>query len=170
MNPKSLETIVCPACGQALIAGTQVCQFCGAATGAAPISASGRGALRKSEPRYSWQEVCYYAISGLWVVGGVWDVVQALGFLPELMPAVGGTAISGGFAVAQIVVGVGLLAQNDLAIFIARILTIVQIAMAALGIAFAMFGGFGAILAILFGVLQMALACFFLFLLNLMGD
>jgi hypothetical protein len=114
----------------------------------------------------SWQEVAYWVLAWLWVAQGVFGVIQALGYVPEIGSFVGP------IAAAQLLLGIALLTQNEWAIYIARLLTFLNVIGALLGmvLAFVADSTLEIALRFIFNGFLLALACFQIYIFGTVSD
>jgi len=116
---QTLITIQCPHCGKTLVQGRPNCQFCGAllpaAYAAVPVHIDDRG-------QTPWQEVAYKIMCGGMIVLGALAVLQA---------ALSNGYITGVFGGADLILGIGLLAENELAQGIVKFFAWLNVAAAA---------------------------------------
>lgn len=69
--------ITCPRCQQSLPDWAQSCQFCGSDTKAVARPAPAEKKRYKNFETPQWVWVCYYLIAAWWVLGGIFDVMNA---------------------------------------------------------------------------------------------
>ena len=169
---QSLDTVTCPGCGKLLPAWAQTCQFCGAVTG---VAAQPNSAVVQARRRYrlSWKEVAYTVLAWIWVLSGAYGMLQATGVVPDAIVAFGGAGYVGIIAGIQLLIGLGLLAQNDWVMFIAKIVCYVQALFASFAFIFVLaFGGpfLRTALGLLYVLFELGLALFQVYILNEFGD
>lgn len=118
-----IQMIKCPKCGATLPAWSQHCQFCNSKLDnvARPPGTQMRGGY---DNRMSWQEICYIIVSILITLRGIYGIAAGLGWVGSVGPF--GT-ISGIFGAIDLLLGVGMLAQQTWAQFIMKWVSLLNV-------------------------------------------
>lgn len=169
------QEVPCPNCKRPVMEWAAICPHCNAQIKAIPSLFATRQAMTKA---YQWQDVMYYVTTVIWVLFGVvplailaYALVVVGHKLDGAVP--GGPNISGlamipiFFGGARILLGVGLLFQNDWCMTIAKWACIIFILRNLLAMMLDVTGK--AYIGLLFDVLSIGLDGFLIYLLNYMG-
>jgi hypothetical protein len=122
------------------------------------------------QPAYTWPEILYFAAASLWVVGGAYDLLQAVGWLPGVVLSLGGPVFYGAVASCRMALGLALLFQSDLSVTLARVFAVVQMIFSAVGVVMAVVWREGSALSFAYTAFQLGLAALVLYLLYVSTD
>ena len=86
---------------------------------------------------YSWKEIAYYIMAGLWVVSAIYSILQGTGIVPSAFFSIGGGEYLVVVGVIDLAFGIGLLLQNDFIMYIVKFRCIIGLLSGLLGLVFA---------------------------------
>lgn len=167
---RTLDTYQCPQCGKTLLAGVQMCQFCGTSTAVRPKSGSTQASVRKTSSGISFDEICFFLVALIWVGTGAFDIAGAFGKAQVLIEPFGGVAYFGMLAGFRGVLGLGMLFRVDMAAAIARIVSVIQMALSAVTVILALVNGVNNPLGMAYHAGHILIAFFLFYLVGAIGD
>lgn len=158
--------IPCPNCRQSVMAWASICPHCNFEI--KPKSQTSRFASIDAGPRYSWQEIAYYILAGLWIIQGALTVILGYvlageGELGESNKMYNG--LLGGF---NVVVGVGLMFQSTVIQFLAYLMCLLNLFVSGMGLMFSL--GLGQWPLVFYHLFILAIVGFQVYLLRTVGD
>lgn len=172
-----LVTVKCPQCRQSLPGAAMRCHFCGAdlsrmaRPAAAVAQVQARKAAKSTAP--DWREVAFYILAGLWILNAGLEIAQGSGLIPQFMSTFGIGEVLVVMGVVDIIIGIGMWVQNDLAMYLVKYRCIVGLLGGLLGIVMA-FGyptNTGMFWATLIGnVLYLAFTGFQIYIVSMFSD
>jgi len=159
--------IPCPSCRQSVMAWASICPHCNFEI--TPRSQSSRFAAVDVGPRYSWQEIAYYILAGLWIIQGAYTIISGY-ILASGDSEMGDSArmyhgLLGGFNVA---VGIGLMFQVSWMQWLAYLMCLLNLFMSGMGLMVTL--GLGAWPGVFYNLFILAIVGFQVYLLRTVGD
>jgi tetratricopeptide (TPR) repeat protein len=159
------QQVPCPACKRMVMEWTVICPHCTSQIKAMPGTFAGRA---DALPVVAWQDVMYYIMSVIWILMGAAPIL-AIGFTAGFDMAFSGiSAFITTISLAQVLIGIGLLFQNDFAMTFAKWLCIIGILGDILAFMMHIYMKHGAILAVI-DVVAASISGFLIYLLNYQG-
>ena len=77
---------------------------------------------RKAQGR-AWEEYVYYILAAIWLLQGLYQIAQGIGWVPSVWYAIGGGSFIGIWGAIHAFIGIGLLTEATWAQFIVKILS-----------------------------------------------
>jgi len=119
-----ITTIQCPQCNQSLPPGAMRCQFCGADLSQIARPAHAVAHLRAQAKARStaphWKEIAFHILAGLWVLSALFELLQGSHVVPALSPTMGFGQYLLVVGAIDLILGIGMWTQNDLAMTIIK--------------------------------------------------
>lgn len=161
-----LMVFQCPACGKTLVDGTPICQYCGAATGSAPVPAALPTYERSDLDEPTWQEVSYRVMAWVWIATGI------AGFVPLFAKLPGSGGYIGSLSPFHLFIGLAILVDRDILIDVAKVLAYLTALGACIGFvsAFGAESAFGLAIRLSYYSFEMAMAGFQIYLFHQLAD
>lgn len=153
----SITMVPCPQCKMPIADYAAICPHCNFQN-----RAVGRFAAIDSGPDVIWQDVAYNIVCVLWLANAAYEIVAAIQ-TPEVMRDWFLT-----LGILNAGMGLGLIFKVEWVMFVAKILLWLNVALGGLGIVMGMTLGHWGSVAI--SVVQLALTCFFIYLINYHAD
>jgi tetratricopeptide (TPR) repeat protein len=168
------QEVPCPNCKRPVMEWAAICPHCAMQIKAIPSMFAARQAATKA---YAWQDVMYYIVTVVWILFGVVPLalivlaILAFGSQADQAgygPNITGLAmIPGVFGLARLLLGVGLLFQNDWCMSIAKWVCIIFILKNLLWIMMDYYGH--SMFGVVMDIVSICLDGFLLYLLNYLG-
>ncbi len=158
------QEIPCPHCKRPVMEWAAICPHCNTQIKAIPSLFATRQAQTRA---YEWQDVMYYIIAVIWTVDGCFPFLY-IGFVYGFDTAFSGmAAVPTTLGLASVLLGIGLLVQNDFAMTLAKWLSIIDILWSVLAIMIHFYAKQP--VQVVMDIVSIGLNGFLIYLLNYMG-
>jgi len=67
-----------------------------------------------------WKEIAFKIVAGLWILNAAFEIIQGLGVIPAFMPVFGLKEYLVVMGVIDLILGIGLYVENDLAMSVVK--------------------------------------------------